>query len=64
MDAASAAAIARGAEAVVVGSALVEKVRTSLDAGGRATLTTVTAVAGLVAELAGGVRSVRQQAAE
>src|SRR5712672_211255 len=63
-DAASAAAIARGAEAVVVGSALVEKVRTSLDAGGKATPTTVAAVAGLVAELAAGVRSVRQQAAE
>ncbi|MCL2429328.1 MAG: tryptophan synthase subunit alpha [Alphaproteobacteria bacterium] len=53
-DAASAAAIARGAEAVVVGSALVEKVRLSLDAPGRAT--TVAAVTGLVAELAAGVR--------
>ena len=63
-DAASAAAIARGAEAVVVGSALVEKVRLSLDAGGKATPTTVAAVTGLVAELAAGVRSVRQQAAE
>jgi tryptophan synthase alpha chain len=63
-DAASAAAIARGAEAVVVGSALVEKVRLSLDAGGKATSATVAAVTGLVAELAAGVRSVRQQAAE
>jgi tryptophan synthase alpha chain len=63
-DAASAAAIARCAEAVVVGSALVEKVRTSLDAGGKATPATVAAVTGLVAELAAGVRSVRQQAAE
>ena len=63
-DAASAAAIARGAEAVVVGSALVEKVRLSLDAGGKATPATVAAVTGLVAELAAGVRSVRQQAAE
>jgi tryptophan synthase alpha chain len=63
-NAASAAAIARDAEAVVVGSALVEKVRTSLDAAGKATPTTVAAVAGLVAELAAGVRSVRQQAAE
>src|SRR6266851_2555947 len=36
-DAASAAAIARSAEAVVVGSALVEKVRTSLDTAGQAT---------------------------
>jgi tryptophan synthase alpha chain len=63
-DAASAAAIARGAEAVVVGSALVEKVRTSLDVGGKATPATVAAVTSLVAELAAGVRSVRQQAAE
>jgi tryptophan synthase alpha chain len=63
-DAASAAAIARGAEAVVVGSALVEKVRLSLDAGGKATPATIAAVTGLVAELAAGVRSVRQQAAE
>jgi len=63
-DAASAAAIARGAEAVVVGSALVEKVRLSLDAGGKATPATVAAVTALVAELAAGVRSVRQQAAE
>jgi tryptophan synthase alpha chain len=56
-NAASAAAIARGAEAVVVGSALVEKVRLSLDAPGRATPATVAAVTGLVAELAAGVRS-------
>jgi len=63
-NAASAAAIARGAEAVVVGSALVEKVRTSLDAAGKATPGTVDAVAGLVAELAAGVRGARQQAAE
>jgi tryptophan synthase alpha chain len=63
-DAASAAAIARGAEAVVVGSALVEKVRLSLDAGGKATSATVPSVAALVAELAAGVRSVPQQAAE
>jgi tryptophan synthase alpha chain len=63
-DAVSAAAIARGAEAVVVGSALVEKVRTSLDAAGYATPGTVEAVTGLVAELAAGVRGARQQAAE
>jgi tryptophan synthase alpha chain len=63
-DAVSAAAIARSAEAVVVGSALVEKVRTSLDASGQATPATVNAVAGLVAELAAGVRGARQQAAE
>jgi tryptophan synthase alpha chain len=63
-NAASAAAIARVAEAVVVGSALVEKVRTSLDAVGKATPATVVSVAGLVAELAAGVRGARQQAAE
>jgi tryptophan synthase alpha chain len=63
-DAASAAAIARGAQAVVVGSALVEKVRSSLDAAGKATPATAAAVANLVTELAAGVRSVRQQAAE
>jgi tryptophan synthase alpha chain len=63
-DAASAAAIAQGAEAVVVGSALVEKVRLSLDAAGKATPATVAAVTALVAELAAGVRNARQQAAE
>jgi tryptophan synthase alpha chain len=63
-DAASAAAIAQGAEAVVVGSALVEKVRLSLDAVGKATPATVAAVTALVAELAAGVRNARQQAAE
>jgi tryptophan synthase alpha chain len=63
-NAASAAAIARGAEAVAVGTALVEKVRLSLDAAGKATPETVKAVAGLVAELAAGVRGARQQAAE
>src|SRR6202166_2067428 len=57
-------AIGEGADGVAVGSALVEAVRTSLDATGTATPMTVAAVAGLVAELANGVRSVRQQAAE
>jgi tryptophan synthase alpha chain len=63
-NAASAAVIARGADAVVVGSALVEEVRTSLDGTGRATAKTISAVTGLVAELAAGVRGARQQAAE
>jgi tryptophan synthase alpha chain len=63
-DAASAASIARGADAVVVGSALVERVRTSLDPGGKATPDTVRAVTSLVAELAAGVRDGRRQAAE
>jgi tryptophan synthase alpha chain len=55
---AHAAAIAEGADGVVVGSALVEAVRGSLDADGRATPRTVEAVATLVRELAAGVRSV------
>ena len=63
-DAASAAAIAQGAEAVVVGSALVEKIRLSLNAAGKATPATVAAITALVAELAAGVRNARQQAAE
>jgi tryptophan synthase alpha chain len=48
--------IAGGAEAVVVGSALVNAVAQSLDKKGRATGKTVKAVSSLVAELAGGVR--------
>jgi tryptophan synthase alpha chain len=63
-DAASAASIARGADAVVVGSALVERVRASLDAGAKATPDTVRAVTSLVTELAAGVRDGRRQAAE
>ncbi|WP_036793069.1 tryptophan synthase subunit alpha [Pleomorphomonas koreensis] len=50
-----AAAIAAHADGVVVGSALVNAVRDSLD-GGKATAGTVQAVAGLVADLAAGVR--------
>jgi tryptophan synthase alpha chain len=57
-----AAAIASGADGVVVGSALVEAVRTSLDDNGQATDRTVNAVADLVASLASGVRSVRKAA--
>ncbi len=57
-----AAAIARGADGVVVGSALVERVRLSLDSGGKATAGTVKAVTDLVAELASGVRSVNKAA--
>jgi tryptophan synthase alpha chain len=56
--------IAQGADAVVVGSALIDKLRASLDAEGRATAGTVKAVTGLVSELADGVRSVRRVAAE
>ncbi|WP_422679903.1 tryptophan synthase subunit alpha [Chelatococcus albus] len=55
---AHAAAVARGADGVVVGSALVEALRRSLDGEERATAGTVPAVTTLVAELAAGVRSV------
>jgi tryptophan synthase alpha chain len=57
-------AIASGADGAVVGSALVEAVRTSLDAQGHATPKTVSAVTDLVSALAEGVRSARRQAAE
>jgi tryptophan synthase alpha chain len=56
-DAESASAIAAGADGVVVGSALVEAVRLSLDEGA-ATPATVAAVTGLVESLARGVRGV------
>jgi tryptophan synthase alpha chain len=58
-----AAQIAATADGVVVGSALVERVRLSLDENGRATEKTVSAVTGLVRDLAGGVRSARRTAA-
>jgi len=59
-----AAAIAAGADGVVVGSALVETVRASLDADGAATAATVPAVETLVRALAAAVRGVVRQAAE
>jgi tryptophan synthase alpha chain len=52
-------ALAQAADGVVVGSALVEAVRKSLDGGGEATAATVPAVAGLVRTLADGVRAGR-----
>jgi len=55
-------AIAAGAEAVVVGSALVNAIKESLDKNGKATARTVKAVAKLVAELAGGVRGAKRKA--
>ena len=55
-------AIAPGAEGVVVGSALVNAVRDSLDKKGKATSRTVKAVAGLVSELASGVRRAKRKA--
>ena len=52
----AARAIAENANGAVVGTALVDALRGSLDAEGRATAKTVTAVADLVASLAQGVR--------
>lgn len=57
-------AVAEGADAAVVGSALVEAVRASLDDKSRATPKTVKAVTDLVSALAEGVRSARRKAAE
>jgi tryptophan synthase alpha chain len=57
-------AIAATADGVVVGSALIDAVRSSLDQDGNATPRTVRAVTALVAELAEGVRGARHEAAE
>lgn len=57
-------AIGKEADGVVVGSALVNAVRDSLDDKAHATATTVAAVTNLVEELARGVRSARMAAAE
>ena len=56
--------IAENADAVVVGSALVDALRATLDGQNRATKDTVGAVTDLVSSLAAGVRSARRQAAE
>src|SRR5580692_656912 len=56
-NAGSAAAIAGRADGVVVGSAIVEALRASLDRNGKATGKSVEAVAGLVAGIAKGVRT-------
>ena len=63
-DAERARAIAQAADGVVVGSALVDALKDSLDKDGRATAKTVAAVTGLVATLAAGVRGARRAAAE
>jgi tryptophan synthase alpha chain len=63
-DAARARSIAEGADGVVVGSALIDALRETLDKDGKATAGTVKAVTNLVASLAEGVRSVRRVAAE
>ena len=54
--------IAEHADGAVVGTALVDALRGSLDADGRATAKTVTAVAELAASLAQGVRGAREAA--
>jgi tryptophan synthase alpha chain len=56
-------AIAEGADGVVVGSALVDALKQSLDGDNRATARTVPAVAGLVSDLANGVRGARRAGA-
>jgi len=61
--AAHAGAIAASADGVVVGSALVDAVRASLDRDGKATARTVDTVRALVAELARGVRGARPRQA-
>lgn len=58
--AADAAEIAKSADGVVVGSALVEAVRQSIHADGRPTELTVGAVTSVVEEIAKGVRSVKK----
>ena len=62
-DALSAAAIAAHADGVVVGSALIEALRGSLDAEGKATAKTLQSVTNLVASIAQGVRDARRQGA-
>jgi tryptophan synthase alpha chain len=55
-------AIAEGADGVVVGSALVDLVRQSLDEHGKATARSVTMVTDLVTQLAQGVRGAKKAA--
>ncbi len=59
-NAQTAAAIAAHADGVVVGTALVDALKGSLDAADKATRKTVGAVTALVADIAGGVRSARK----
>jgi len=61
-NAQSAAQIAAHADGVVVGSALIDALKQSLDGNGRATKDTVAAVADLVSEIAGGVKSAQRAA--
>jgi tryptophan synthase alpha chain len=61
-NAQSAAQIAAHADGVVVGSALIDALKKSLDANDRATKDTVNAVADLVADIASGVKSAARAA--
>jgi tryptophan synthase alpha chain len=63
-NAENARAIAGGADGVVVGSALVNALKDSLDTDSKPTPTTVKAVTGLVRQLAQGVRGAGRVAAE
>jgi tryptophan synthase alpha chain len=63
-NAATAEAIAKQADGVAVGTALVDALKRSLDAENRATAKTVAAVADLVADIAAGVRAAQRLAAE
>jgi len=58
----AAARIARHCEGAVVGSALIDALRGSLDANGKASANTVSAVTDLVAQLAAGVRGIKAEA--
>jgi tryptophan synthase alpha chain len=60
---AQARALAQGSDGVVVGSALVDELRKSLDSDGKATSATVPRVTDLVRTLADGVREARRRAA-
>jgi tryptophan synthase alpha chain len=63
-NAQTAAAIAASADGVVVGSALIDTLKNSLDDKGAATSKTIGAVTKLVSEIADGVRQARKAAAE
>jgi tryptophan synthase alpha chain len=63
-NAVTAEAIAKQADGVVVGTALVDALKRSLDKENRATAQTVSAVSDLVADIAGGVRAGQRVPAE
>ena len=58
--AANAASIAQYADAVVVGTALIDAMKYTLDVANHATLKTTQVVSSLVAELASGVRQAKR----